>query len=138
MPTIAPRTDRRYSSAEQLLIDHQAALLGYITNHLPATDWRVAEDLARETWIGALDSRRLDATDGTSALPDWLMREARIVLRRHLSPVPDGNEVRVDRGPTVPSRAAAVKRLPRIVAAGPVPTPAAVFGRRPAAVAAAA
>ncbi|MDX3232532.1 hypothetical protein [Streptomyces sp. ME19-01-6] len=138
MPTIAPRTDRRYSSAEQLFIDHQDALLSYITNRLPATDWRAAEDLARETWTGALDSRRVDITDAPSALPDWLTRQARIVLRRYLSPVPDGNEVRVDKGPTVLPRAVAVKRLPRIVAAGPIPTPAAVFGRRPAAVAAAA
>ncbi|CAM5688488.1 hypothetical protein [Streptomyces mordarskii] len=141
MTTIA-RT-RRYSQPEQEFIARQDALLGYITNRLPVTDWHKAEDLAQQTWTRALSQPRRSHADA-DGVPGWIAYQARIVLRRHLSPVPAGDanwwyltqilghssewpehwhRVLVDEGQAA---------LLRLVAGEIAPTPAAVF-RRPAA-----
>lgn len=105
MTTIA-HTGRRYSKAEQELIDHQDALLGYITSRLLVTDWHRADDLAQQTWTQALSQPRRSHAPDTDGVPGWIAYQARIVLRRFL--------------------------LLRLAAREDVPTPAAVV-RRPAA-----
>lgn len=148
MTTIA-RT-RRYSTAEQAFLDHQDALLSYLTSRLPASDWHRAEDLAQQTWTRTLSQPRRNHTPDTDGVPGWIAYQARIVLRRYLSPVPAGDaawgqltqilshssewpehwhRVLVDEG-----QAALLRLAAREIA----PTPAAVFRRTAAPVAAAA
>ncbi|MGW7603198.1 hypothetical protein [Streptomyces antimycoticus] len=143
MTTIA-HTSRRYSPPEQEFIACQDALLSYLTSRLPVTDWHKAEDLAQQTWTRALSQPRHPHAADTDDVPGWIAYQARIVLRRHLSPVPAGDAnwwyltqllghssewpahwhcVLVDEG-----QAALLRLAAREIA----PTPAAVF-RRPAA-----
>lgn len=142
MTTIARA--RRYSPTEQEFIDCQDALLGYLTTHMPVADWHKAEDLAQETWARALSQPRRSHAPDTDGVPGWIAYQARIVLRRHLSPMPasDANwwyltqilghstewpehwhSVLVDEG-----QAALLRLAAREIA----PTPAAVFRRRAA------
>jgi hypothetical protein len=137
-------TGRRYSQAEQEFLACQDALLGYITSRIPRPDWNRAEDLIQETWTRALSQPRRSHAHDTEDVPGWIAYQARIVLRRYLSPVPVGDaswwcltqilghssewpehwhNVLVDEG-----QAALLRLAVREIA----PTPAAVF-RRPAA-----
>ncbi|MEU4898213.1 hypothetical protein AB0B12_37895 [Streptomyces sp. NPDC044780] len=145
MNTIAhdTRAGRRYSLAEQAFIEHQKALLAYLANRLPVTDWHTADVLAQETWTRALSAPGRSHADDTDVdgVPGWIAFQARIVLRRYLSPVPAGDaawgqltqilgrssewpehwhRVLVDEG-----QAALLRLAVREIA----PTPAAVFGR---------
>ncbi|MEV6133207.1 hypothetical protein AB0M05_41515 [Streptomyces violaceusniger] len=90
MTTIA-HTSRRYSPPEQEFIACQGALLSYITSRLPVTDWHKAGDLAQQTWTRALSQPRHPHAADTDDVPGWIAYQARIVLRRHLSPVPAGD-----------------------------------------------
>ncbi|MEV8057163.1 hypothetical protein AB0P37_11690 [Streptomyces antimycoticus] len=108
MTTIA-RT-RRYSQPEQEFIDRQDAVLGYITNRLPVTDWHKAEDLAQQTWTRALSQPRRSHDPDTDGVPGWIAYQARIVLRRFLM-------LRLAAREDVPTPAAVVRRPATTVAA---------------------
>ncbi|GAA4658778.1 hypothetical protein GCM10023347_07620 [Streptomyces chumphonensis] len=64
---------------------HEAALLAYINDRLPATEWRRADQLARQVWEHALAHADMStpAWDETAGLPVWLTAAARTVIRRH-------------------------------------------------------
>ncbi|MCQ8833744.1 hypothetical protein [Streptomyces malaysiensis] len=82
--TTIDHTSRRYSPPEQEFIDHQAALRGYITSRLLVTDWHRANDLAQQTWTGALSQPRRSHAPDTDGVPGWIADQARIVLWRFL------------------------------------------------------
>ncbi|NUH42885.1 hypothetical protein HUF15_40415 [Streptomyces samsunensis] len=130
--TTITHTGRRYSKAEQKFIGCQRAVLGYIASRLPVTEWHKAEDLAQETWTRALSQPRRGHACDDDDVPGWIAHQARIVLRRHLAPVPadDANWWYLTQILGHSSKWPEPREI--------VPTPAAVFRRTAAPVAVAA